>query len=149
MKAKFLIVLIIVGFIFQANYSLVQAQSTVYDKQILTMLKEFYTAYITESSKSPAINNLDKIFALQKKSCTVGLSNKINAQLKSGQLEADPFLQAQDIDISWLKTLSFMKDLRRQNGYIVSYFDSEANEKVVIHLTVIRQDGKFKISDYK
>ncbi|MDQ2769613.1 MAG: YbjP/YqhG family protein [Bacteroidota bacterium] len=149
MKTKFLISLIIVGFMSMTNYACVQAQNTPSDKQVFVMLKEFYTTYITESSKSLATDNLDRIFAIQKKYCTVSLLNKINAQFKSGQLEADPFLQAQDIDVSWLNTLSFNKDSRRLNGYRVSYFDSVANEKVVIHLTVVNQDGKFKISAYR
>ncbi|WP_426059773.1 DUF3828 domain-containing protein [Hymenobacter sp. B1770] len=110
------------------------------------MLKEFYTAYITEGAKAPTPFNLAKSRALQKKYCTASLSSKINAQYKSGQLEADPFLQAQDVDISWLKTLSFNRNASRLNTYTVSYFDAESNEKIVIHLTVIKQGDSFRIS---
>jgi len=145
MKAKSFIFLLIVNLIFITSYNHVQAQNRPYDRQAFMMLKEFYTAYITEWSKLTTPINLTKLNAIQRKYCTASLLSKIKAQLKSGQLDSDPFLQAQDVDISWLKTLSFNRDSRILNSYTASYIDSVSNEKVIIHLTIIKQGDNFKI----
>lgn len=108
------------------------------------MLKEFYRAHITVASKWPI--DFIKLNAISKKYCTASLLSKIQAQLKRGQLDADPFLQAQDVDISWLKTLSCTRDARSINAYTVSYFDAVSNQKVAILLTVSKQGDSFKIT---
>ena len=121
-----------------------QAQNRGSDRQAVALLKEFYTAHITAASKWPI--DFIRRNALSKKYCTAILLNRIQAQLKSGQLDADPFLHAQDVDISWLRTLSFNSDAGSVNAYAVSYFDAAAKEKVVIHLTVSKQGNNFKIT---
>ena len=144
MKAKILLFLLLVGSLSLPPYSGVQAQNKGSDGQAFAMLKTFYRAHITAASKWPI--DFAKLNAISKKYCTASLLSKIQAQLKSGQLDADPFLQAQDVDISWLKTLSFAKEARPLNAYTVSYVDAVSNEKVVIHLTVSKQGDRFKIS---
>jgi len=144
MKSILMSLLLIVGLMFVTNYSYTQPQSGPSDRQALAMLKEFYTAYITELSKWPL--NTKKLNEIKKKYCTVSLLNKINAQLESGKLDSDPLLQAQDVDISWLKTLSFNRTVKRLNTYTVSYLDTASNEKVIMYLTVIKQGEFFKIS---
>ncbi|HZG26430.1 MAG TPA: hypothetical protein VEZ17_17705 [Chitinophagaceae bacterium] len=149
MKAKSLIFFLIIGSMSLASYSSAQAQNRYSDKQAIALLKEFYTAYITESSKLPTLTNLAKVEAIQKKYCTTSLLKKINAQFKSGHVDADPFIFAQDVDVLWLKTMSFNKDLKRVNGYTVSYMQSIPNEKIVIHLTVIKQGDGLKIASIR
>lgn len=149
MKTKLLIVLLTVGSILIADYNYVQAQNRPFDKQAITMLKEFYLAYFTASSKLPTPVNLRDIEALKKKYCTDKLYSKIKAQYKSGYVEADPFTQSQDINIAWFKNLSFNKDLGKLNNYNVSYMEPYSNEKVTIRLTVIKQGNDFKIASIK
>jgi hypothetical protein len=147
MKAKSLIIFLIIGLLSMTNCDCAQAQNKPSDKQAITMLKEFYTVYITELSKWPI--NSTELNTIKKKYCTSSLLSKIKAQFKSGQLSADPFLQAQDFDISWLKTLSVNRDSKKLNGYNISYIDSEAKEKVVIRLTVIKQGDGHKIASIR
>ncbi len=110
------------------------------------MLKEFYAAYITASSELPTTAALKQLDALPKKYCTAALLRKINAQSQQGHLDADPFTQSQDVDLSWLKTLSVRREVRSANFYTVSLGDDISRFKVVIHLTVLKQGNSFKIA---
>ena len=142
MKAKLVLLLLLVGSLVTTNYNGVQAQNTPSDKQAIAMIREFYTAYITGWAKQPpTLDDMRKIEALKKRYCTASLLKKIDAQVRP---EADPFIFAQDIDTEWLKTMSVKKDVRKFNSYIVSYL-SYPNSKTIIHLTVIKQGDKFKI----
>ena len=124
----------------------VHAQNRSVDRPALAMLKAFYTAYITEVANLSTPIDLAKTKALQQQYCTARLLSKINAQLKRGQLDADPFLQAQDADLAWLTTLSVTKEPKNLTGYTVSYRDEQAKERVVIHLTVTHEGERFKIA---
>ena len=146
MKAPTLLFLFLVGLLSMPSYGRVQAQNTSSDRQAIAMLKEFYTADITEGCKLPSLSALKKLRDLPKHYCTVGLLRKLNAQYQHGYVEADPFLQVQDVNIFWLKTLAVRRDLRSANAYTVSYRDAGSDFKAVIHLTVIRQGNDFKIA---
>ncbi|GAB3727618.1 hypothetical protein GCM10027594_09660 [Hymenobacter agri] len=113
------------------------------------MLKEFYTAYITAFSELPTTDALKKLHALPKKYCTAGLLRKIDAQSRQGHLEADPFTQSQDVDLSWTKTLAVRRDTRSANFYTVSLGDDISRFKVTIQLTVLKQGNSFKIADIR
>ena len=77
----------------------------------------------------------------------------IKKQFENEEIDADPFLKAQDTDIRFLETLSVKKDSTRLNDFIVSYECSyispadnkEVNNPIVIHLTVIKEKEGFKI----
>ena len=146
MKARLLIFFLMIGLVSMTSHNCVQAQNSSYDKQAVAMLKAFYTSYITVFSNWNSPIDDTKLNALQRKYCTTSLLNKIANQSKSGELESDPFLQAQDADISWLKTLSFKKDLKKPNSYDVSYIDKYRSEQVIIHITVIKQKESLKIA---
>ena len=126
-----------------------QAQNRPFDGQAVAMLKEFYTGYITESSKPPTLESLKKMDALARKYCTAALFNKFEAQKDHGYLDADPYIHAQDVDISWLKTMSFKKVARKQNEYILSYTNIPPTYKQIIYLTLVKQGGNYKISAIK
>lgn len=149
MKTKKLIFLVLIALISICNNTYVQAQAKPLDKQAISMLKKFYTAYFEAWSRPPTSDNLKKIKSIQREFCTTSLYNKIIAQYKSQHIGADPFTQSQDINIAWLNTLSFNKNLSELNGYIVSYTEPASKEKIIIHLTVIKQGNLFKISDIK
>jgi hypothetical protein len=104
------------------------------------MLKEFYTKYITEISKNSP--NTKKLNSIRKQYCTAGLLSRI----KELELDYDPFLNAQDTDDSWVKTLAVSKDPKKGKGiYVVSFSDSESKEKITITLSVVKEGEDYKI----
>ena len=128
------------------NYSYAQMQNDSSDKHVLAMLKDFYTSYIIESSKmSPT--QTQKLNSIKAKYCTKGLLDKIEKQFKSGELDYDPFLKAQDVDTGWLKTLSFSKDLKKPSSYVVSYTDTNSSTKVNIYVTVVKKNEGLRITN--
>lgn len=117
-----------------------QAQDNSSDGKIISMLKEFYTSYITENSKMPP--NMKNIDSMKRKYCTNSLLYKIKKQ----ELDYDPFLNAQDSNTEWLKTLSITKDSNKTNLYIVSYIDSYSNNKISVKLIIVKEKDSFKIN---
>lgn len=111
------------------------------------MLKKFYTAYITTVSndQSKAMNK--KITLLRHQYCTKKALAKIPELVE--QTDADPFLKAQDSDVSVLKSLSVKRNQTKPNLYTVSYsFINEfSSDKIAINLIVINQNGSLKIDD--
>lgn len=120
------------------------------DKEIKEMLKEFYTAYITEVSGNASFKLMaERLDSLKKKYCTEILLEKIPSLVE--QSNADPIIKAQDSNIAYLKTLTIETNFKNKNQYqyIVSYFDSSnpSIEKTIIHLSVIKEKGNYKIDD--
>lgn len=106
----------------------------------MEMLKEFYTEYIKEMLKTSSSEK--KLHSIRKQYCTIGLLNKI----KSAELDYDPFLNAQDVDEDWLKTLSVSKDpQRKKDGYIISLVDNDTKTKTTVKLIVIKEKERYKI----
>jgi len=138
MKTKLSILFFALSIVFFSNLSFARAQSNSSDKQVLTMLKEFYTNYITVVSNGAEPK---MILSLQKKYCTSDLLKKIPKLIE--QSDSDPFLKAQDSNTEFLKTLSIRKDLKKSNTYIVSYI---ADKKITINLIVIHENETFKIA---
>ncbi|WP_188561752.1 DUF3828 domain-containing protein [Hymenobacter frigidus] len=146
MKAKTLLFLLLICCLSISPYRGVQAQNAATDKQAIAMLREFYTAYITAFSELPATDALKKLQTLPKKYCTAGLLRKINAQSQQGHVDADPFTQSQDVDLSWINTLAVRRDVKSANFYTVSLGDDISQFKVAIQLTVLKQGNSFKIA---
>jgi Tfp pilus assembly protein PilN len=117
-------------------------QSNTDEEQVVNMLTDFYTGYITIIAKGP-MDYEDKLIALKEKCCTKKLLDKVAEDFKN-ELDYDPFINAQDSDVAWLKTLSVVKEPQKENTYSVSYRSNDTT-KVVIHLRVIKQDDLFKI----
>ena len=113
------------------------SQNNSSDKQITKMLKEFYSNYITENSKMPP--NIKKIAIIKNIYC----SKKLVANLNKKQLDYDPFLNAQDSDVDWIKTLTISKGVQNKNLYVVTY--SIDGSKNTVKLMVVNEVGKFKI----
>lgn len=139
--------------VFVITNSCGQLKNNPTDKQAEQMLKDFYTKYITVfATEPPGHEGQKKLESLQRQYCTKALVKKIPELIE--QTDSDPYLKAQDSDINLLKTLTITKDLQNENEYIVSYsFDRLVNvdpykkekETVVIHLTVVNEDGSYKI----
>jgi len=125
------------------------AQGSSDEKQIIGMLKSFYTEYMTTLSKDDVRLSVKKIHSLQKTYCTQKLLKEL--PMLSEQIDADPFLQAQDSNIEYIKTLSILKSQKIFNQYIVSYIDiySPNKIKVIIYLTIVKEKNGFKIDSIK
>lgn len=145
MKTKMLMSFFTLGFMLFSTFSCKsnQPQNNFSDEQILGMLKSFYTSYIIEDSKMPT--NYEKLDSIKSKYCTANLLNKIENQFKKQELDYDPFLNAQDCDIEWLKTLTIRKDTKKSNLYYVSYADNYNNTKITIRLIVVKEKECYKI----
>lgn len=120
-----------------------QTHVTLADQQAMTMLKNFYTAYMTEVATGSAHNFVKKLQKIQKQYCTPKLIDKIPAMIDRTNI--DPFLKAQDSNIENLKSLTFQKDSRAADLFIVSYTDIYRHNKTTIKLSVIKQKDSFKI----
>jgi hypothetical protein len=110
------------------------------DKAAINLLRSFYTSYITAVSEAV---NQEKTDQILKKYCTEGLLKKIPKLVEES--DGDPFLKAQDSDMSILKSLTIVKNLKRpDNSYIVSYIYD--NTKTIINLTIVQQKNSLKIN---
>ncbi|MES2826680.1 MAG: hypothetical protein V4687_00930 [Bacteroidota bacterium] len=108
----------------------------------LLMLKRFYENYIREVSGGI---NEKAINSILRKNCTKELFEAIpKLQSKS---DSDLFLNAQDSDISILKSLLIVPDKNIKNDYVVSYIYD--NEKMEIHLSTVKLRDGYKISAVK
>jgi hypothetical protein len=139
-------------------FSCGQAQKNeAFDNQAKKVIKDFYTDYITSfSTEPPGKSHQKKLESLQEKYCTETLLKKIPSI--SEQMDEDPFLKAQDGDASLLQNLTIANEIQKKNGYIVSYNynrlirfnpDSSVKETVIIHLTVVKENGNIKIDSVR
>lgn len=111
------------------------------DSKAMDSLKAFYKDYIKESSKVPADNA--KIESLKTKHCTA----KYLGQLADQELEADPFLNAQDVEEKWADNLEITPDGVTQNQFSVCYTASFDNSKHCVEVTMVEDGGSWKIDN--
>ena len=122
------------------------------DKQAETMLRTFYTAYMS------AFSGDDQKFeqalkGLKNKYCSAKCRKQI---LKlADETDGDPIIKGQDSDAKWAKTLIIEKDRIRAGLFLVSYKSPLYNSKgkiiqmtTAIKLIVIRQNGNFVIDKF-
>ncbi len=109
------------------------------NQQAIEMLTEFYTLYMTEQDKMPP--DLQAIEKIEHKFITQEFLKK----LKSSGLEYDPFLNAQDCSIDWIKTLEITSVQEKENAYKVCYhYDNEHTNCMTLYL--ITENGNFMIN---
>jgi hypothetical protein len=127
-----------------------KAQDNAIEKQSIAMLKEFYTSY---SSLKFIAKDLQKIDSLQKKYCSISERKELKEEFRANGLDHDLLTNDHGIDAKSLKTLTIIKSTTKTNDYIVSYLIqtlSAANkpiqEKVILHVTIIKENGSFKIA---
>ncbi len=116
-------------------------QYNIKDQDITKMIKTFYTEYIMACVKN---SNMDTMNAIREKYCTKAFFNKI---IKEKETDFDLFLNAQDCDVEWLKTLNVMKSSENEDKYMVSYINNYDESLIKIDLTVIFEDKSFRISN--
>ena len=149
---KNILYVFVVVVMFTANISC--AQSPNEDKQIISMLKEFYTAHTTvwESmlNLSPVEFN-NKLDSLQEIYCTKRLRIESKKYHKLGfDLLSNNFITT----IEKLKsTLKIVRDATKENIYVVSYVieigypSKPREEEHFIHLVVIKENDSYKIDE--
>ena len=142
MKTRKLIIFFTMGIILlgMLNCKNTPAQNEYSEEQIVNMLKNFYTGYITENSKIP--ENKEKLDSIKNEYCTTKLLNYIQKQFLERVIDYDPFLNAQMIDTRMLETLTIKKDSVKNNLYYVSYTYGGLN---TIKLTVVKEKDCYKI----
>jgi membrane carboxypeptidase/penicillin-binding protein len=127
------------------------------DKLIVSMLREFYTAYNNAWSNTSGYNLVKKLDSLQQKYCSHSLKNKLKENYKLHGLDHDILINNYYADAELLRTLTIKKALNKTDSYIISYvansedpFDSNENKITVILLvTVVKESGVYKINSVK
>lgn len=89
--------------------------------------------------------NYIAIQEIRRKYCTKRLLNEIDKYAKIMAVDYDPFTNAQDFDVNWLKRLKISKDSIRDDIYhvFIRYGDEEADSE--IKLSVVKEDRSYKI----
>jgi hypothetical protein len=113
------------------------------EMQAIATLKEFYTLWITENAKSQIDENA--IDAIKQKY----ISSDLLASLNELELDYDPFLDAQDCDEKWLKTIEIKPVEGKENVFIVCYqtHDFRGKRENCITLFIVKINGKYQIND--
>lgn len=96
-----------------------------------TVIKTFYTEYMTEVASSTIV---DEENSIKKKYCTKDLLDKIKKQFSEGDLDYDPFLNAQDANVENIPSLTVLRDSQITDKYIVSYIDNYSKQRITINL---------------
>lgn len=146
--------IIIVILLILINVSCVYAQDVV--KLVAPMLKEFYIEYNTVCAKNIKPDDLIKqLDSLKRKYCSQSFQKELKKMFKIHGLDHDVLIN--DVyteDLKSLKTISVTKDDTRKNCYYVSYIavvtgmgNKKTNEKVQIHLVVIKENVLLKIDN--
>lgn len=120
-----------------------KSQSTSFnDKEITSMLKDFYTNYIVERSKMP--EDFKKIDSILKKYGTADLQN----QIRNEDIDYDLLLNSQFCEKEWLNTLTIKKDSNDSSIYKVSFgymADGKRKQKIV-KLQIMKDSTSYKIN---
>lgn len=140
MKSNLLIFFWVIALVL-SNYT-GSAQTKTANDDAKTMLRQFYTSYIIEGSNMDS--NEGKLNSIKKQYCTKKILNKIQ---QDEELDDDPFLNAQDVDSDWLKTLTISKDPQKANVYVVSYLSNYDKKRIIIKLLVVKNGQNYKIDD--
>ena len=137
---KFLILFLFIGLISLTSSAQVPNS---FDKQAIEMLHKFYKAYIS-TDPSKEIDDMPT----RKKYCSSRFLDKYYYHPKEeDQLDADPFVDAQYTDPSWLKTLTINTFPHHSHWYVVEYTNMTTFTQKVIHLKVVKQGVRYLIDD--
>lgn len=145
---------ILIFFSFTTAFECSFSQKPTEEQQAIEMLKQFYIAQSTIKSTP---QNIGKMDSLQKMYCSKKLQKKLKEQFQLTGLDHDLLTNDFGIDSLGLKKLSISKDPKQNNNYIVSYtiLDdvvpnlTKKEIKVIINVTVQKEDGMLKVDDIK
>lgn len=111
----------------------------------MEMLREFYTLYITENDKMKR-DDL-RIATIKEKYVTPKLIAKIDSAMLYYNLDYDPFVNAQDYDTAWIKTLEIAPVLERTNTFDICYTYNR-NSKSCTTVVLVESEGKYMIDNF-
>lgn len=123
---------------------------TIYDEKI-NFVKSFYKEYILEKCKDDVLD-LENIIKIKEKYCHKKLLAKMQKLQEKENLEYDPFLNSQDCDILWLRSLQTGANKRNSSWIGVRYsnmVDLNIKKDIIIKLKIISTDKSYYISDIK
>lgn len=117
------------------------------ESEIKKMIKEFYTAYITQSLDTIAPNkNIEKLDSISQIYCTKALLDSIKNEFENNELDYDPIINGQDTHPEMLKTMMINKN-KKVNSYKVKFlsdtYDSSFEE---VNVSIVKEGNKYKIS---
>ncbi|MCL1942027.1 MAG: hypothetical protein FWF54_00520 [Candidatus Azobacteroides sp.] len=120
-----------------------QSLSTINDVEDkgVDVLKVFYQEYISACCNLP--ESYDVLDRVKKKY----LSDNLYKRLEVADLDYDPFLNSQDCNENWLKTLDIKLVYNENNIYKICY--NNGDNEICIILSLINNDGNFIINDIK
>jgi hypothetical protein len=108
------------------------------------MIKDFYNSYYHEKEKIWDEKNMEvaveKLDSIINKYCTINLINQIR-----DAYDYDPFIDSNNYEESFLKTLTVLRDKNFNDLYYVSYLVN--NSKTTIKLIIKKKFDQYKI-DY-
>jgi hypothetical protein len=109
-------------------------------------IEGFYKSYITELSKEDTKSSRED--TVLNKYCTTRLITFLEKQYEEGELDWNPFLNAQDFDLGTINTIKINKEKSKYNLYSVSYVWPGTGETVdKIKLILVSEGNSYKI-DY-
>ena len=79
--------------------------------------------------------------SLQRKYC----SSRFLDAIKHQDLDADLFINAQDSDWAWVKTLVVLQETGPNGTYAVSYADKSNGKKTSVHIKLVTINNALKI----
>lgn len=139
MKTKNILFLLLLHILLFAKTAQAQTDSA------KMMLLNFYKAYIPTFE----MTGIKQALKVQKQYSTAKLIAWIDKQTEKEELNYDPYVNAQDADQDWLKTIRIEKDAKTLNLYNVSFFDNFEKKRRFVRLFVTKEGNKYKISGFK
>ncbi|MBS4013175.1 MAG: hypothetical protein KGZ97_05365 [Bacteroidetes bacterium] len=127
------------------------------EKQIETMLKDFYTAYhnawAKKSTPNVLMNELDSLYQVY---CTNSLRSELEKLFHKKGFDHDIFTNDYGTDDESMKTMTITKDLSKVDSYIVSYIvntedpsNRPIKKNVVVNLLLKKEKDTYKINEVK
>ena len=117
--------------------------------KIEKMLIAFYSSYLKEFVNENLQESEGKLDSIKVKYCTKSLLDSISNEFENNELDHDPFIKAQDASSDMMATLTVKKIANSENKFNVQYFEKYAGHRTNIVVTVVDENGSFKISSLK
>jgi hypothetical protein len=117
------------------------------EEQIVSTLKDFYTAYfMLQSNLDTEKNPIQKIDSLLDRYCTKEFLNFYKNIESPNELDWNPFFNANYLEPGLLETMKISKDKGNNDLYYVAYLKKYNNEVTTIELTIIKEKKGYKIN---
>lgn len=119
------------------------------NQQIEKMLVTFYSSYLKEFSNENLHESERKLDSIKVKYCTKSLLDSISNEFENNGLDYDPFIKAQDVSSAMMESLIVKKISDSENKFKVQYFEKDSGNQTNIFVSVVNENGSFKISSLK